>query len=391
MMSRNRGSVLFVASVYSHLKTFHVPYMKLLSSWGYDIFVAASGGFFLEEKVELELLGFQCIDIPFERTPFSKSTLFAYRKVCSLLAANYDIKLIHVHTPTAAFITRKAVASVACSSTVLYTAHGFHFHKGSSLRNWMTYYWAEKCAARLTDGLITINEEDYEVAKGFRLRAGGQVYYVPGVGVDLSIYYPGSEQERKQVRTNLGVNLEDVVFVYVAELNHNKNQRQFLQAFHDAFPSGGDASVKAWIVGDGPMRGEMETLAVRLGIDSRVFFLGERRDVPLLLRGADVGVLLSHREGLPRSLMEMSATGLPVIATNIRGNRDIVRNGVNGILVELGNVKATTSALRKLAMEPRSRESMGARGRERMRMFSLDEVIPQMAKIYRHWLHQRRR
>lgn len=139
------------------------------------------------------------------------------------------------------------------------------------------------------------------------------------------------------------------------------------------------------------MRGEMETLAVRLGIDSRVFFLGERRDVPLLLRGADVGVLLSHREGLPRSLMEMSATGLPVIATNIRGNRDIVRNGVNGILVELGNVKATTSALRKLAMEPRSRESMGARGRERMRMFSLDEVIPQMAKIYRHWLHQRRR
>lgn len=382
----NKGSVLFIASVYSHLKAFHVPYMKLLSSWGYDVFAVAAKGRASDAKADIELLGFQCIDIPFERTPFSKSTLLAYRELRSLLAANNDIKLIHVHTPTAAFITRKA-ASVASNTIVLYTAHGFHFYKGSSLKNWLTYYWAEKYAARLTDGLITINEEDYEVAKHFQLRAGGQVYYVPGVGVDLSMYYPGCEEERRQVRASLGANPEDVVFVYVAELNHNKNQRQFLQAFHDAFSSG-DTSVKAWIVGDGSMRDEMETFALRLGIDSKVSFLGRRKDVPAILRGADAGVLLSFREGLPRCLMEMCATGLPVIATDIRGNRDIVRNEVNGILVETGNVKATASALRQLAMEPDTRESMGAQGRERVRMFSLDEVLPQMKDIYREWLRE---
>lgn len=386
MISR-KGSVLFIASVYSHLRAFHVPYMKSISSWGYDVFAIASKGRVSDAKADLESLGFQCIDIPFERTPFSKSTLLAYRKLSSLLAANDDIKLIHVHTPTAAFITRKAAASVVSNSIVLYTAHGFHFYKGSSLKNWLTYYWAEKYAARLTDGLITINEEDYEVARRFQLRAGGQVYYVPGVGVDLLMYHPESEQERQQVRSNLGVNPQDVVFVYVAELNHNKNQRQFLQAFHEAFFSG-DIPAKAWIVGDGPMRDEMETFAVRLGIDSRVAFLGRRRDVPALLRGSDVGVLLSYREGLPRCLMEMCATGLPVIATDIRGNRDIVRDGVNGILVESKNVRATAASLRKLAMEPRTRESMGTQGRQRVRMFSFDEVIPQMVEIYRRWLHE---
>lgn len=383
----SKGSVLFIASVYSHLKAFHVPYMKLLSGWGYDVFAVAAKGCASDAKANIELLGFQCIDIPFERTPFSKSTLLAYRELCSLLAANNNIKLIHVHTPTAAFITRKAASSVASDAIVLYTAHGFHFYKGSSLKNWLTYYWVEKYAARLTDGLITINEEDYEVAKRFQLRAGGQVYYVPGVGVDLSMYYPGCEEERRQVRASLGANSEDVVFVYVAELNHNKNQRQFLQAFHDAFSSG-DTSVKAWIVGDGSMRDEMETFALRLGIDSKVSFLGRRKDVPAILRGADAGVLLSFREGLPRCLMEMCATGLPVIATDIRGNRDIVRNEVNGILVETGNVKATASALRQLAMEPDTRESMGAQGRERVRMFSLDEVLPQMKDIYREWLRE---
>lgn len=166
--------MLFIASVYSHLRAFHVPYMKPISSWGYDVFAVASKGHVSDAKADLESLGFQCIDIPFERTPFSKSTLLAYRMLCSLLAANDDIKLIHVHTPTATFITRKAAASVASNSIVLYTAHGFHFYKGSSLKNWLTYYWAEKYAARLTDGLITINEEDYEVAERFQLRAAAQ-------------------------------------------------------------------------------------------------------------------------------------------------------------------------------------------------------------------------
>ena len=141
-------------------------------------------------------------------------------------------------------------------------------------------------------------------------------------------------------------------------------------------------------MGDGPQRAEMETLASQLGIDNRVSFLGKRNDVPELLRGADVGVLLSYREGLPRCLMEVSATGIPVIATDIRGNRDIVKDNETGILVDIGSVEATATAMRKLAMDPHVRRSMGARSLGRARMFSLDEVMSQMTQIYRQWLRE---
>lgn len=386
-MTSQKGSVFFVASVYNHLRAFHVPYMRLLSGWGYDVFAVAAQGYAVDARVELESLGFQCIDVPFERTPFSKSTIVVYKRLRSLLSDKEDVKLIHVHTPTAAFLTRKAEASVAFNGVILYTAHGFHFYQGASLKNWLIYYLAEKHAAKFTDGLITINREDYEVARRFRLRAGGHVYYVPGVGVDLSVYYPVREEERQQIRTSLCVNSDDVVFVYVGEINHNKNQRQFLYAFREAFSSG-DVSARAWIVGDGPQRAEMETLASQLGIDNRVSFLGKRNDVPELLRGADVGVLLSYREGLPRCLMEVSATGIPVIATDIRGNRDIVKDNETGILVDIGSVEATATAMRKLAMDPHVRRSMGARALGRARMFSLDEVMSQMTQIYRQWLRE---
>ncbi len=384
-MLPNKGLVLFVASVYGHLRAFHVPYMKLLKNWGYDVVAVASKG--SDAREELYTLGFQCFDVPFQRNPFSMSNLVAYKELRALLASRQDIKLIHVHTPAAAFITREAAASAGFKGALLYTAHGFHFFRTGRRMKGRIYYIAEKHAAKLTDGLITINTEDYEAAKELTLRPGGQVYYVPGVGVDLTRYYPGDSEEREQVRVSLEADPNDVVFIYVAELNHNKNYIQFLEAFREAFHTG-DVPAKAWIIGDGPLKAIMESQACELDIDSKISFLGHRKDVPVLLRGADVAVLLSYREGLPRCLMEACASKLPIIATHIRGNKDIVVNGVNGILVEPNDVKSTASALRKLAVEPHTREHMGTQGRERVRMFSLDEVMPRMEAIYTHCLNE---
>lgn len=387
-MATNKGSIVYVASVYDHLRGFHVPYMKLLQGWGYDVFGVASRDDCPGARDELETLGFHCVDIPFARNPFDKANALAYRNLSTFLLARDDIKLIHVHTPTAAFITRKVAASVGSKSVVLYTAHGFHFYRGASAWNWLLYYSAEKHAARLTDGIITINSEDYEVAaKRFRLRPNGKVYYVPGVGIDLTVYYPGCKEERQQIRAELAVNPEDIVFVYVAELNHNKNQQQFLRAFRDALCAG-NQPIRAWIVGDGPTRSKMESLSRKLDIDSKVSFLGFREDIPTMLRGADVAVLLSYREGLPRCLMEACATGLPVIATDIRGNRDIVDNGVSGILVNPDDVKATARAMKDMAENAHLRKSMGHEGRQRVSMFGLEEIMPEMQSIYYEWLER---
>lgn len=386
-MGSSKGTVMFVASVYSHLRGFHVPYMSLLQEWGYEVIASASDARNPQAKQELKALGFQCVDIPLERQPLSMSNAVAYREICTLLASRRDIELIHVHTPAAAFITRQAAASSRFKGAMLYTAHGFHFFRGSGIKSWLTYYTAEKYAAKLTDGLITINSEDYEAAKKFTLSPGGQVYYVPGVGIDLAKYCPGDNEERQEVRAELDADPDDIVFVYVAELNHNKNQSQFLTAFREAF-CGDIIPAKAWIIGEGPLRADMESLACKLGIDRKVSFLGRRNDVPELLRGADVAVLLSHREGLPRCLMEACATALPIVATDIRGNRDIVVNSLNGILVESNDVKSTASALHKLATEPHTRRTMGKKGRERVRMFGLDRVTPLMEDIYAYWLDE---
>lgn len=386
-MGSSKGLVMFVASVYGHLRGFHVPYMGLLQEWGYKVIASASDGGNPQSKQELEALGFQCVDVPFGRQPLSMSNAFAYREICTLLASRQDIELIHVHTPAAAFITREAAASARFKGAMLYTAHGFHFYRGSSAKSWLIYYMAEKHAAKLTDGLITINSEDYEAAEKFTLTPGGQVYYVPGVGIDLARYCPGGIEERQKVRAKLDADPDDIVFVYVAELNHNKNQSQFLKAFREAF-CGNTIPATAWIVGEGPLRADMESLACKLGVDRKVSFLGRKSDVPELLRGADVAVLLSHREGLPRCLVEACATELPIVATDIRGNRDIVANGVNGILVEPNDVKSTASALYRLATEPHIRGVMGRKGREKVRMFGLDRVMPLMEDIYAYWLDE---
>jgi glycosyltransferase involved in cell wall biosynthesis len=378
---------MFVASVYSHLRGFHVPYMSLLQEWGYEVIASASDGGNSQAKQELEALGFWCVDIPFDRQPLSMSNALAYKKLRTFLASRQDIELIHVHTPVAAFITRKAAEAARFNGTLLYTAHGFHFYRGSGVESWLIYYMAEKRAAKLTDGLITINSEDYEIAKKFVLSDGGQVYYVPGVGIDLAKYRPGDSEERQKVRAQLDADPKDIVFVYVAEINRNKNQSQFLTAFREAFCED-TIPAKAWIIGEGPLRADMESLACKLGVDRKVSFLGRRNDVPELLRGADVAVLLSHREGLPRCLMEASATELPIVATDVRGNRDIVSNGSNGILVDPDDVKSAASALYKLATEPHTRRAMGKRGREEVSTFSLDNVIRLMEDIYVYWLDE---
>lgn len=386
-MGASKGSVMFVASVYSHLRDFHMPYMSLLNKWGYEVVAGASDDHNMQDKNELGKLGLQCVDIPFDRHPFRMSNVFAYKKLCKFLSSRQDIKLIHVHTPVASYITRIAAASTGFKGALLYTAHGFHFYRSDKKMKGRIYYIIEKYAMKLTKGLVTINDEDYEIAKKLASHAGGQVYFVPGVGIDLTTYYPENGEERKQIRASLSTNPNDVVFICVAELNHNKNHIQFLTAFYKAFHMG-DVPAKAWIIGEGPLKADMQSYACKLGIDNNVSFLGRRKDVPKLLRSADVAVLLSQREGLPRFLMEACATGLPIVATDIRGNRDIVSNGHNGILVACGDVMSTASTLHKLASEPHTRKAMGEKGEEKVRMFSLDKVMPMMEEIYAYWLDE---
>lgn len=369
--------VLFIASLYSHLRAFHIPFIRLLQEWGCDVHAAASsteGG-----REEVEKTGAICWEIPFRRSPYSIGNIQAFRQLKKLLMGNhYD--LIHVHTPVASFMGR-LVAKATHQGAVLYTVHGFHFYKGAPLRNWLIYYTAERIAARWTDGLIVMNDEDYQSALRMGFKPEDNLFRVHGVGVDLD-YYSSLATDGHSVRAELGISPSDVVVTCVAELIPRKNHVFLLDAWallskrvdrcHLLLVGGGDSS-----------RLQRKVDKERI---PRVHFLGWRRDIPRIFQATDISVLVSRHEGLPRCVMEAAAAGKPVVASDIRGNRELVDHGRTGFLVKLGDATGLAAALEKLAVDQELRVAMGSAGRVKIQDYSLERVIDQMANVYQRFL-----
>lgn len=379
------ASVLFMASVCRHIRAFHMPYLRMLRDRGYNVLVAGryDGA---EDAIITE--GFSCVDVPFSRNPLDLQNTRAFRDVCALLGEVPSLRLVHVHTPVAAFILRMASRYSGFTGKVLYTAHGFHFYRGASALNWMTFYPLEALAARYTDGTITINQEDYERALRFRLKPNGRVYYVPGVGVDTTRYSYQGDSTRIQVRRELGISYDDIVVICVAELSDNKNQIQLFRAaamIKEKLPA-----IRLLLVGEGSSRNQLELYACDHGLEHNVLFLGHRDDVPRLLTASDIASLVSQREGLPRFVMEAAAAGLPLLCTDIRGSRDIVTDDLNGYLVPVGDHQATAHNIARLAEDEQLRRDMGKASTDVVKPFSLDRVLPVMEGIYLDYLENDR-
>jgi len=378
MYEKEKKKVLFVATVESHLLNFHIPFMKLLQEKGYEVHVATKLG---NRRQEFDEFGVIKHNVDFSRSPYSPKVFKSLQQMEKLLK-EIRFSLVHVHTPVAAFVTR-----LACQRTnthpVLYTAHGFHFYKGAPLKNLLLYYNMEKLAAHWTDGLIAINEEDYKAAQKFKLRKNGKVFFVPGVGVDIV----GLEQriasiDRSEKRKELGLSADTAVIITVGELNANKNHIQVLEALSKL----NKTNFHYLIVGNGKDEQKLQKAVNELMLRDKVSFLGFRRDVPELLTASDVFILTSRREGLPKAVMEAMAVGLPIIATDVRGNRDLVKSGENGYLVPLNDVETTSQVIEELISSPELRNSMQEKNKEKARAYALDRILPQMEKIYEYIL-----
>jgi len=373
-MTGSFKKVLFVATVESHLLNFHIPFMKLLQEKGYEVHVATKLG---NREQEFDEIGVIKHNIDFSRSPYSPKVFKSLQQMEKLLR-EIRFSLVHVHTPVAAFVTR-----LACQRTnthpVLYTAHGFHFYKGAPLKNWLLYYNMEKLAAHWTDGLITINEEDYKAAQKFKLRKNGKVFFVPGVGVDIAnLEQRIASIDRSEKRKELGLSVDTAVAITVGELNANKNHIQALKALSKLTK----LNFHYIIVGNGESEQELKKAVNELMLQNKVSFLGFRRDVPELLAASDVFILTSRREGLPKAVLEAMAAGLPIIATDVRGNRDLVKNGENGYLLPLDDVEQTAIAIERLIDSEDLRRSMGEKSKELVKQYDLKNIIPQMEEIY---------
>lgn len=367
--------VLFVATVVRlHLNLFHLPYLRWFHERGWQVDVAANNDFEDPADCAIPFCDNHYV-MPFERSPFKKGNLEAYRQLKALLdREHYDI--IHCHTPMGSVITRLAAGSARNKGTrVLYTAHGFHFYDGAPALNWLLYYPVEKFLSRWTDLLLTINGEDYRRAQTFHAK---RVELVNGVGIDLSRFSEASPEQKAEVRRELGLHSGDTFAITVGNVIPRKNQAALIRAVKAL----GDPNFHLFIAGDGPLEPELQALAKELEIEERIHLLGFRRDVFRLSSAADLFLFSSLQEGLSVSVMEAMACGLPIVASAIRGNTDLIDPGQGGFLVQADDAEGFADAIRKIQQEPQLREQMKRYNLEKIQAYSIEAVTKQMARLY---------
>ena len=354
---------------------FHKPFIKWFHDQGWQVDVAANNDY--EDKGECVIPycdHFHCL--PFERSPLKKGNWKAYKLLKKLLdEEHYD--LIHCHTPMGSVIARLAVGSARNRGTkVIYTAHGFHFYKGSPALNWLVYYPIERILSRRTDLLLTMNQEDYGVARKFHAK---KVMNVNGVGMDMSRFVEASPEDKSAVREALGLKDNQVFAISVAQLIPRKNHTVLIQAVAKQ----NNPDFHLFILGDGAQEQELKELAVSLKVDKQIHFLGFRRDVYRLCSAADIFLFASLQEGLPVAIMEAMACGLPIIASNIRGNVDLIDPEMGGWLVDPRDTDGFVAAINEAMRCRESWQKMKKYNLAKVQRYSIDAVVDQMAEIYK--------
>jgi glycosyltransferase involved in cell wall biosynthesis len=260
--------------------------------------------------------------------------------------------------PISGFLGRLA-ARVAGVPRVAYTCHGFLFnHAASSPPRRALSFIMEWLAACVTDVFLTVSQAEARDARRLHLFADAVAV---GNGRDPMVFRPDAA-ERARIRAALGVPDDRVVIIAVSRLVWHKGYKELAAAMRDV------PLAELWVVGErlpsdrGPdMLAELRSA----GLGERLRLLGYRGDIPALLAAADIFTLPSRFEGLPMSVIEAMLSGLPVVATAIRGPAEQVEDGVTGLLVPAGDAPALAEALNRLVRDGSSRSVMGQAGRKR--------------------------
>jgi len=373
--------ILYIVTSDSFMKAFNLPYLKWFKCQGYEVHAAFENRF----GYEIPYCD-QVIHLPFKRNPFHPANYRVYRSLKKQIdKEKYD--LIHCHTPVPAAITRlAAVGTRKMGTQILYTAHGFHFFKGASLKNWLIYFTAEMLLSRLTDGIVTINKDDYNLAKLHFKKT--KVFYISGVGVDTNRYQLPDPSYIKECREALGFQVDDFVLLYTAEFIPRKNHQFILEALPKLLQEIPD--LKVLFAGRGKLMKDIEALAVERGLSANVHFLGFRQDLESILPAADVCVSVSKQEGLPIGLSEAMMCAKPVVASKIRGHVDLVDHGRNGFLFDPGDLQDFNQYILKIHHNQTLRKQLGNAAWDTIQEFSISRSLNKMQKIYCFFLEPKK-
>lgn len=391
-IDNSKKQALCIASMASNLDNFNRDNVDILLRLGYDVTLAAN--FHTEEESnsqekinkfakDMREKGVHIVHIDFSRK-VQKINLQIKSVMQVKRLLNQKFNLIHCHSPICAAIVRMEAEKYRKNygTKVFYTAHGFHFFDGAPIRNWIFFYPIEKLMSYYTDILITINHEDYRRAK--KHFCSKNTIYIPGVGVDIE-KFQGNSTDREKIRKELCVKDSDIILLSVGELNENKNHELAIEALSilkKEKPSKFE-HIHYFICGQGKLRNYLEKLVNELKLQEHIHFLGYKSDIVNLYVAADIFIFTSKREGLPMSLMEAMAAGLPVICTKIRGNIDLVRNRKEGYITT-HDANEMKVLLYNLLENNNLRNNFGKNSKNRIHRFSKEIVMNKMDNLYRN-------
>ena len=388
-MSR-KPVVLHLATTDMTLAWLLAPQLEAFRDAGYEVVAASADGPFVEQMAER---GIRHIAVP--HLTRSTSALSDARALSSIYRRCRQVRpdILHTHNPKPGIYGR-IMGRLARVPVVMNTVHGIYAQSSDSRLRKVVVYGAERVAAAFSDLNLIQNEEDLATLR--RVHVPARKLRLLGNGVDLERFdrsrYPA---DREEIRCELGFGPDDVVCGVVGRLVSEKGFREVFAAaaqLHDTAPD-----VRWMVIGpedhaksDALSDDEIRQAEARSG--GRLRVLGERSDMARLYAAMDLYVLASYREGFPRSAMEAAAMGLPIVATNIRGCRQVVDDGVTGRLVAKRDAAALAEAVEDLAGDPEARCRMAkAAHAKAVRSFDHQQVIDITLAAYEELLSAKRR
>jgi len=366
--------ILFISNT-ANFSKFNRPFMRWFKEQNWRVDYASAG----EETI------FDCDNqyaIPIGRDPFNVKNIWAYIQLRRIvLLNNYDI--IHCHTPTGSVLGRLVAKST--KAKVIYTAHGFHFYRGAPLINWVLYYPIEKYLIKYTDTLVTINDEDYDMAKKY-FSSCKNICKINGVGVDLGKFKPCDRITKNELRKNMGYKETDFIILYVAEFIPRKNHELFINSIKKLKKQ--IRQLKIIFAGSGLMFDKYKNVIEDMQLSDTVNFLGYRSDIDILCNIADVGVSTSKQEGLPVGVVEYFFSGLPVVCSKIRGHIDVIIDKKNGFLFDLEEPNQMNDAIIRLHEDKSLRKTIVQNNLDLREKYSLGNAVVKMGDIYKRCIYE---
>jgi len=320
----------------------------------------------LESRGELgeQLGGLEIVEL-------SKTPGISLRIVKQLvhLIHQHNIDIIHTHNPGPHFYG--ALSGFFTGRPVIHTKHG---------RNYPTEkkkVWLNRISSWLTDKVVAVSKDAADVCIDIELLPASKVTVILN-GINTDVFTPSAVTEKCSTETRIGI---------VARLASEKDHQTLLHAIK--LLSASDALFHLDIIGDGPLKNDLETTVEKLGIGAYVTFHGMKYDVHEFLRNLDIFVLSSTTEGISLTLLEAMSTELPVVATDVGGNPEVVADGVTGFIVPPQDPEAMAEKLLLLVRDEELRRQMGQAGRERvLERFSITETTERYEELYRSVLQR---